>query len=64
MAVETEVQEGHSFQLMAIKTRAEVLEMWLASKDGKSLKAEGFASIGAENGKGNDPTGNLSSVGP
>ena len=62
MAVETEVQEGHPFQFLAIKTRAEVLEMWLAKKDGKSLKAEGFASNGAENGKGNDPTGTLSSA--
>ena len=62
MAVETEVQEGHPFQFLAIKTRAEVLEMWLAKKDGKSLKAEGFASNGAENEKGNDPTGTLSSA--
>ena len=63
MAAEKEVQEGHPFKFMAIKTRAQVLEMWLANKDGKSLKAEGFASIGAENGKGNDPTGTLSSAG-
>ena len=64
MATETEVQGVHPFQIKAIKTRAEALEMWLASKDGKSLKAEGFASIGAENGKGDDPTGTLSSAGP
>ena len=64
MAVETEVQEGHPFQYMAIKTRAQVLEMWLANKDGKSLKAEGFATIGAENGKGKDPTGTIRSGGP
>ena len=63
MAAETEVQEGHPFKFMAIKTRAQVLEMWLAKKDGKSLKAEDLASIGAENGKGNDPTGTLSSAG-
>ena len=62
MAAETEVQEGHPFQYMAIKTRAQVLEMWLANKDGKSLKAEGLASIRAEKGKGNDPTGTLSSA--
>ena len=62
MAAETEVQEGHPFQYMAIKTRAQVLEMWLAKKDGKSLKAEGFDSIGAETGKGNGPTGSLSSA--
>ena len=64
MAAETEVQGVHPFQIKAIKTRAEALEMWLANKDGKSLKAEGFASIGAENGKGNDPIGTLSSAGP
>ena len=58
-----EEKEGHPFQYMAIKTRAQVLEMWLANKGGKSLKAEGLASIGAENGKGNDPTGTLSSAG-
>ena len=58
-----EEKEGHPFQYMAIKTRTQVLEMWLAKKDGKSLKAEGFDSIGAENGKGNDPTGTLSSAG-
>ena len=57
MAAETEVQGVHPFQIKTIKTRAEALEMWLASKDGKSLKAEGFASIGAENGKGNDSAG-------
>ena len=64
MAAETEVQGVHPFQIKAIKTRAEALEMWLANKDGKLLKAKGFASIGAENGKGNEPTGTLSSVGP
>ena len=64
MAAEKEVQGGHPFQYMAIKTRAQVLEMWLANKDGKSLKAEGFATIGAENGKGKDPTGTIRSGGP
>ena len=43
MGEKTEVQGGHPFQIKAIKTRAEALEMWLASN-------------GVEKKKANDPT--------
>ena len=51
MGEKPEVQGGHPFQIKAIKTRAEVLEMWLASN-------------GAEKKKTNAPTGTPSSADP
>ena len=51
MGEKPEVQGVHPFQIKAIKTRAEALEMWLASN-------------GAENRKANDLPGTSSSADP
>ena len=51
MSEKLEVQGVHPFQIKAIKTRAEALEMWLVSN-------------GAEKRKDNDPTGTSSSADP